>query len=235
MRWPPPHKIRYSKRAKNVSMRIYAGSGLEIVIPERKKNVNVINFLNEHRNWIEKHAQQFTFLLPNHSDQKTLPEKIVLTAVNQSIEIHYRPINATTCVSYRAVKNKIIFYGAITDFSVCVPAVIHCLKKQAKKQLGELLNQLSLECHLPYQKLSIRAQKTVWGSCTAKKNIQLNYKILFLPQTLARYILIHELCHTIHLNHSASFWKSVARFVPDFRAQVKLLRKADQLLPRWLV
>lgn len=70
-------------------------------------------------------------------------------------------------------KTKIIFYGAITDFSACVPAVVQYLKKQAKKYLGDLLNQLSIECNLPYQKLSIRGQKTVWGSCTAQKNIQL--------------------------------------------------------------
>lgn len=74
----------------------------------------------------------------------------------------------------------------------------------------------------------------MWGSCTVKKDIQLNYKILFLPESLARYILIHELCHTIHLNHSMSFWKMVARYVPDYRAQIKALREADQFLPRWL-
>ncbi|MCX7120572.1 MAG: SprT family zinc-dependent metalloprotease [Gammaproteobacteria bacterium] len=234
MPWPPQYTIRHSKRAKRVSMRIYAGSGLEVVIPQRQKNFDVLGFINQHRDWIEKHAQQFTFLLPDNADEKALPEIIELKSINKNIDIIYRPINATTGVSYRVDKNKIIFYGAITDFSVCVPAVVQHLKKQAKKYLGELLNQLSIECNLPYQKLSIRGQKTVWGSCTAQKNIQLNYKILFLPKAIARYILIHELCHTVHLNHSVSFWKCVARFVPDFRAQVKLLRQADQFLPRWL-
>jgi len=233
--WPPQYKVRHSKRAKSPSLRIYSGSGLEVIIPERKKNFDVMSFLNKHRDWIEKHAIKFTFLLPDTTDLKTLPEKIELPAVNQVIEVIYRPINATVCLSHKIEKNKIIFYGAVNDFSICIPPLLNYLKKYAKNALRDLLDQLSQECGLPYQKLSIRAQKTVWGSCTVQKNIQLNYKILFLPPVLARYILIHELCHTVHLNHSRAFWKLVSTFVPDFRAQVKALRGADRFLPRgWM-
>lgn len=232
--WPPQYKIRKSKRAKSMSLRVYAGHILEVVVPEKKRHYDTLAFINEHREWIEKQATRFTFLLPEKTDQKALLEKIELTAVNQAVEIIYRPINATTCVSHRVDKNKIIFFGAIDDFSVCVPIIMKYLKKEAKKYLGDLLNQLSIECDLPYKNLSIRAQKTVWGSCTSQKNIQLNYKILFLSPQLARYILIHELCHTVHLNHSFAFWKLVGRFVPDFRLQVKTLREADRFLPRWL-
>ncbi|MCX7125458.1 MAG: DUF45 domain-containing protein [Gammaproteobacteria bacterium] len=181
-----------------------------VVVPEKKRHYDTLAFINEHREWIEKQATRFTFLLPEKTDQKALLEKIELTAVNQAVEIIYRPINATTCVSHRVDKNKIIFFGAIDDFSVCVPIIMKYLKKEAKKYLGDLLNQLSIECDLPYKNLSIRAQKTVWGS------------------------LIHELCHTVHLNHSFAFWKLVGRFVPDFRLQVKTLREADRFLPRWL-
>lgn len=164
-----------------------------------------------------------------------LPNKIELHAILQSIDIIYRPIESAQSISHRIENNKIIFYGAITDFSACAPIVIKWLKKLAKVHLKERLDELSAECQLPYQQLSVRAQKTVWGSCTSRKKIQLNYKILFLPEDTARYILIHELCHTKHLNHSASFWKMVASLQPDFRAHIKWLKTADQTLPRWLL
>ena len=232
--WPPQYKIRHSKRAKHISLRIYSGSGLEIVVPDRKRKFDVITFLNSHRAWVEKHAARFKMVL-QADDNQSLPEKIELRAMNQSADIIYRPIEATQCVSHCIEKNKIIFYGAITDFSICIPVVMKWLKKQAKNHLENCIRELSVQHDLPFRKLSIRGQKTVWGSCTAKKDIQLNYKILFLPDYLARYILIHELCHTIHLNHSASFWKMVAKLVPDFRAQVKALREADQYMPSWIV
>lgn len=235
MRWPPQYKIRHSKRARNVSLRIYSGSGLEVVIPEKKRHFDVLTFLNAHREWIEKHASRFTFLLPiENSEQNKFPAIINLKCINQTVEIIYRPIDSTQMISHRIEKDKIIFYGAIADFSTCIPVVIKWLKKQAKIHLGNLILDIATRYDLPFRKLSIRGQKTVWGSCTVKKDIQLNYKILFLPESLARYVLIHELCHTVHLNHSLSFWKMVGKYIPDYRAQIKTLREADQFLPRWL-
>src|SRR3990167_1524932 len=230
--WPPHYKVRHSKRVKSVSLRLYAGHGLEIVVPERKRQFDALAFLNTHRDWVEKHAARLKIELSAVPDQPILLNKIELPAINRIVEIIYRPIAGTDNTSFRYENNKIIFYGAIHDFSVCVPFITQWLKKQAKLYLKKMIDELSLSCELPYRKLSIRAQKTVWGSCTANADIQLNYKILFLPESLARYILIHELCNTIHLNHSVSFWKVVARYVPAFRAQVKLLKEADQFMPK---
>ena len=230
----PPYTIRLSKRAKHISLRIYSGSVLEVIIPERRKQVDIDAFLNKNRDWIDKQAQRFTFLLPEVADKTALIEKIALPAVNQVIEIAYRPIDSAISISHKIEKNKIIFYGAITDFSVCVPVILSYIKKQAKRYLADFLDELTRTTGLSYQKLSIRSQKTVWGSCTAQKNIQLNYKILFLPTSLARYILIHELCHTVHLNHSRAFWKLVSMHVSDYREQVRALREADCFLPKWL-
>ncbi len=78
-----------------------------------------------------------------------------------------------------------------------------------------------------YNKLYIRNQKTCWGSCTAKKNISLNHRILFLPERLRDYIIVHELCHLKELNHSDRFWSLVSRAFPDYRALRNELREYD--------
>ena len=231
--WPPHYKVRHSKRVKSVSLRLYSGHGLEIVVPDGKRKFDALAFLNTHRDWVEKHAAKFKIKL-HDDDQNIFPDKIELRALNSLAEIIYRPIAAADNMSFQCEKNKIIFYGAIHDFSACLPFITQWLKKQAKIHLKKMIDALSVSCQLPYRKLSIRAQKTVWGSCTANADIQLNYKILFLPESLARYTLIHELCHTIHMNHSVSFWKKVASYVPDFRIHVSLLKEADQFIPRWL-
>ncbi len=67
-----------------------------------------------------------------------------------------------------------------------------------------------------YHNIRIKNQKTCWGSCSKKGNLNFNYKILFLPEHIQNYIVAHELCHLKELNHSKKFWELVARMIPDY-------------------
>ncbi len=75
-----------------------------------------------------------------------------------------------------------------------------------------------------YNKIQIRNQKTRWGSCSKKGNLNFNYKIVLLPQRLADYIIVHELCHLGQLNHSEKFWNLVAHTIPNYLAIRKELK-----------
>lgn len=74
-----------------------------------------------------------------------------------------------------------------------------------------------------YNRISIRNQKSRWGSCSRKKNLNFNYKIAALPPELADYIVVHELCHLGELNHSRSFWNLVAKVIPDWNERRRKL------------
>lgn len=67
-----------------------------------------------------------------------------------------------------------------------------------------------------FNRISVKNQKTRWGSCSRKGNLNFNYKILFLPEKSADYIIVHELCHLGELNHSKRFWNLVAKVMPDY-------------------
>jgi predicted metal-dependent hydrolase len=97
------------------------------------------------------------------------------------------------------------------------------------------LKRVSNETGLSYSSVAIRQQKTRWGSCSSRRLISLNARLLFLPADLVTYVLVHELCHTKHLNHSSRFWRLLESYLPDYRQLDRQLRMGDRYMPGWLV
>ena len=80
-----------------------------------------------------------------------------------------------------------------------------------------------------YNEVRVKDYKSQWGSCTTVGNLNFNYRILFLPERIVDYIVVHELCHLGSLNHSDKFWKLVAKTIPDHKARRRQLRKISFL------
>lgn len=79
-----------------------------------------------------------------------------------------------------------------------------------------------------YNKIFVKNQKTCWGSCSEKKNLNFNYKITLLPKSLMDYVIVHELCHLKELNHSDRFWALVEKQMPEYRKQKKQLCEQEK-------
>lgn len=101
-------------------------------------------------------------------------------------------------------------------------------KESARELTLARLQHFNQHYGLEWKRVAIRNQRRCWGSCSSLKNLNFNYKILFLPPHLRDYIIVHELCHLVHLNHGQSFWNLVAEKIPDYQTHVAELRKIDK-------
>ena len=108
------------------------------------------------------------------------------------------------------------------------------LKKQAKKVLPDMVAEVAKIIGVTYGNISIRAQKTRWGSCSSKGNLNFNCMLVLLPENVQRYVVVHELCHRKEMNHSAAFWREVNKYQPSYKEDRRQLREQGSFLLRRL-
>lgn len=101
-------------------------------------------------------------------------------------------------------------------------------REVARELVQQKLEYWNQFYNLSYNQVSIRPQKTRWGSCSSRRNLSFNYKIVFLSEELQDYLIVHELCHLQEMNHGIKFWKLVEKTIPNARElQKKINFKVD--------
>ena len=102
------------------------------------------------------------------------------------------------------------------------------LVKQAKKVIPPRVAERARQIGVTYGRIAIRKQKSLWGSCSAKGNLNFNCLLMLCPEDVLDYVIVHELCHRKELNHSVRFWTEVARILPDYKQPLKWLKNEGQ-------
>lgn len=98
-------------------------------------------------------------------------------------------------------------------------------KKRLRPVLEERISYFAGRMKVDYNRITIRAQKTRWGSCSAKGNLNFNWKLMLAPGEILDYVVVHELAHRIEMNHSPRFWQQVAQILPDYKARRNWLKE----------
>ena len=102
--------------------------------------------------------------------------------------------------------------------------VVKRIKRATKKLVERKLKEFNSHYNFSFARVSIRAQKSRWGSCSDKGTLSFNVKIFCLPENLQDYIIVHELCHLGQMNHSPAFWELVGKTIPEHKTLRKELR-----------
>jgi predicted metal-dependent hydrolase len=191
----------------------------------------VERFLERHRGWIERKRQEArTHALPATPFP---PQRIELAACEEGWRVHLtggeRKVRLTPLG-----QGLLALSGDASDGRAVRNALRAWLTDRATQVLRPALDQCARELGFEYERVFIRRQRTRWGSCSTRGTISLNCCLLFQRPPVVRYLLIHELAHTQHMNHSRRFWQTVARHCPDHRRLDRELLDGWRRVPSWV-
>jgi len=240
-----PYKLVKSKRAKYVRIKISASGEVSVVLPQGIAAKHAHGFIQKKSHWIAKTIKAIPLAkndqFPESLDLKLLGEQwnILYTKHtppllnDSSLDVSttariYAELQGTKIVEISSSTLEIV--GDKGDWNATKKVLNKWCKLKAKKLFTHMLETLAEEHGFYFNKLSIRSQKTRWGSCASNKNISLNSKLLLMPENVVKYVMIHELCHTIEMNHSTKFWDLVEDCDPQYRDNRKQLKMLGKLI-----
>ena len=224
--------VRESGRARRLSIKVYPRGRVEVVVPKRTRPADVAAFVEEHRDWIRNARAQFAADHP--PEPFALPSSVRLPGIERHFCVRYERDDGGSAVRYRVSGNTVILSGKTSDEVQCVTALKRWMTALAKKEYLPRLRTLSAITGNSFRRMHVRGQKTCWGSHSSRGTISLNYCLMFLSPAHLRYVMVHELCHARHMNHSQRFWRLVGSFEPGYRKLDKELNSSWKHIPTWV-
>jgi predicted metal-dependent hydrolase len=225
---PFSYSIRRSQRAVKVRIVVKPGK-VEVVAPTKAGESNIHRFVQAQHQWIIQALAKMAV--------KTQHEILAPPRYEQGSDIPYQgQLFKMTIQSSKLKRIKIEFFN---EFIAHVPetmpvdeqsekirsSLINWMKKQAKTQTERLVTKHANKNRLYPRTISIKTQKSRWGSCGIHHDIHINWLLLLAPIEVLEYVVVHELCHIRVKNHSSQFWTLVAEHFPDYQQQRKWLKK----------
>jgi predicted metal-dependent hydrolase len=223
--------VRESARARRLTVRVFHTGRVEVVVPSRTSPRAVERFLERHRGWIERKRDE--------ARQKAVPpapfppSRIELGACEETWSVHQTG-GAGRANLVTVGPGVLALAGDAANGHSVRQLLRRWLTDRAREVLTPLLDRCAQELGFTYERILIRRQRTRWGSCSNRGTISLNCCLMFQRPPVVRYLLIHELVHTLHMNHSRRFWQRVARHCPDYQSLDRELLDGWRRVPPWV-
>lgn len=204
---------------------------MELVIPKGVSEARAQAFLASRRAWVDEQVRRRRFHA--RPPEPFPPQQLSLDAIGERWRVHVAGgagppalrVVAPGLIELSGEGGNLKWRQQLRAFLVC----------HARQQIAPRLAALAGEYGFRYTTLSVRALRSRWGSCSARGRITVNLATLFQRPEVLRYLLLHELAHTRHMNHSSGFWRCVADCEPRWRELDRELVQGWRFVPRWLV
>lgn len=208
--------VNRDRRSKRIKLKINHDDRPEVTAPNFVPIITIKRFVQSKADWVKAHQ----------GHKKPLTESSII-GFGGEIHVGFGSRLATK-ISPDSIKLTMPFGTQISEPEVqdrLQTAAIKMLRLQAQSRFPELVEAWSLNGVGTYKTVSIKLIKSRWGSYSSDGKISLSLFMSQLPSHLIDYIIVHELSHSVHMNHSKDFWSNVAEFMPDYRDRRKELKK----------
>jgi predicted metal-dependent hydrolase len=222
-------RVRVSSRARRLSIRVHPDARVEVVVPPRVRPRDVEQFVSAHREWID--SRRAMALRNRPAPQPFPPAEVDVRMTSERLRLH---------VAGGAGVLRVAGSGQILRVTGAAPAgklrrgLRAWLLRAARERLTPRVAVIARAMGVNYSKVSIRRQRSRWGSCSARGTISLNCCLLFQRPEVVDYLIVHELTHVKHMNHSARFWQAVESHCALWRELDRELVLGWRHVPRWV-
>ncbi|HEX4153681.1 MAG TPA: SprT family zinc-dependent metalloprotease [Steroidobacteraceae bacterium] len=221
-----PFAVRVSARARRLTARVHVGGRVEIVVPLGVNARAVRDFVQRFTPWIDrKVAAMQCFAQP----AAAVPERIDFAYTRERFRVEWQQ-SSKRGMATQAERLEV----RAPDSESARRKLRDWLKTAAEQRLAPRLLKLAGELGYPVKRVAIRCQRTRWGSCSTRGTVSLNCSLVFLEPEVVRYLFVHELAHTQHMNHSVEFWRLVESLEPDYRRLDRALLAGWRTVPLWV-
>ena len=211
------YKYRFSSKAQRLRLQISLGNELEVILPRGYELKEAENFILTKSKWIKKHLSFQPVKKKNYyyfGNRITIRQEFALFIKKHIIRLEKDELKIISPENSNIELNKL--------YTTWV-------RNQAKEYLPERAAELANQFGFSINKISVRKQKTRWGSYSSQGNISFNFLLLGYTKEVIDYVIIHELCHSKEMNHSEDFWTLVKRFCPRFMTLRQELKRRNEL------
>jgi len=222
-----PFAVRVSVRAKRLTVRVHVGGQVEVVVPRGVRPGTVRDFVRRNTRWIDRKVAE----LGSRAVRTTgIPSHVSLVATDETFAVFWQQSSRRQL--YHDSRQIRL---ASPDEQGALRLLQRWLMQAASRRLVPQAWNLARELGFDLTGISIRRQRTRWGSCSCRGRISLNCSLLFMPPQVVRYLMVHELSHLLHLNHSGAFWRTVEFHQPDYQQLDRQLSTGWRAVPEWVM
>jgi predicted metal-dependent hydrolase len=222
---------------RSVSIYLYPRKPIKVIAAKNTTHKTILEFLNQKKDWIKKNLEKFSELQERFPLKKIKSlEKFPFLGVHRDLKVvitlNPRPFVSMTedNLLLHIPRDEWSAQTVIDEHPSALKHLRDFYKREAISYLERQVEYWSQEMKLFPAKLKFREQRTRWGSCSSKKVINLNWRLIVFSPEIIDYVVVHELAHLRHMNHSKLFWDLVGNHVKDYRPQVQRLKESQFLV-----
>lgn len=227
---PVEYTLRLSGRATRVRLVIQPGGALEVVAPHGATQTRVESALREHETWIARTRARLSKLVSNAAPEPlTQGRSLALAGRTLRLNLRLGAPEGRFRVSMTA-DDQLTLTLPSQDDALVHAALEAFYRRQARTIITERLNHWNAHYGYTWTRVTIKEQKTRWGSCSRKGSLNFNWRLLLAPLPVLDYVVVHELCHLCEMSHAPRFWRLVEIACPDYVQHRRWLRAHGQEL-----